>query len=287
MGKALREFQKKTTLMFLGAKVPFLVISLLSLICGIILFHNILYTIYPGEAAVRWRRFGGGTELDYIYPEGMHVIYPWDKMYIYNVRIQEIAPELDVLTKRGLKVHLYLSIRYRPQYKLLGLLHQNVGPDYANIVIVPEIENVLRQIIGTMGAEEIYTTGQKVIIQAINKAIEQVAQRYIDVDDVLIKRIDLPKSVADAIRFKIEQKHLIEAHEYIVEKEKREADRKRIEGEGIRDQLKIISESIPEGEILKWKGIQVTQEISKSDNAKVIIIGTGKDGLPIILNADK
>lgn len=138
-----------------------------------------------------------------------------------------------------------------------------------------------------MGAEEIYTTGRAVIIKAINQAIEQVAQRYINVDSVLIKRIDLPESVAKAIRYKIEQKHLVFAHEFIVEREKKEAERKRIEGEGIRDQLKIISSALPEGEILKWKGAQVTEKIAKSENSKVVIIGNGEAGLPIILNADQ
>jgi len=214
------------------------------------------YTIMPGEAGVYWSRFRGGTRVDYVYPEGMHAIQPWDKMYIYTVRIREIHPELDVLTNTGLRVHLYLSIRFAPKYKFLGLLHKKIGPDYPNRVIIPEIFSVLRDVIGTMGAEQIYTTGRAVIVEAINLAINRVSQRYINVDSVLIKRIDLPDSVAKAIRYKIEQKHLVEAHEFIVEKEKKEAERKRIEGEGIRDQWKIISSSGPD--VLEWLGIKAT-----------------------------
>ena len=262
------------------------VLFLIIMIGIVYMSQRIFFSILPGEAGVHWNRFKG-TEIDYVYPEGFHAIYPWDKMYIYNVRIQEIHPELDVLTNTGLKVHLLLSIRYAPKYKLLGVLHQKVGPEYPRKVIIPEIEAVLRGIIGKMGAEEIYTTGRAVIIKAINQAIEQVAQRYIDVDSVLIKRIELPQSVAKAIRYKIEQKHLVYAHEFIVQREKKEAERKRIEGEGIRDQLKIIASALPEGEILKWKGVEVTEKIAKSENAKIIIIGSGEGGLPIILNADK
>lgn len=255
---------------------------LLALIGVFFLVKSIFYTILPGEAGIRWRRFGGGTMVDYVYPEGMHVIPPWDRFYIYTVRYQEIHPDLDVLTKTGLKVKLSLSIRYAPKYKLLGLLHQKIGPDYANIVIISEIENVLREIMGTMGAEQIYTTGRAVIIEAINQAIERVAQRYINVDAVLIKKIELPDSVADAIRFKIKQKHLVEAHEFIVQKEHKEADRKRVEGEGIRDQLKIVASSLPEGEILYWMAIKATLELSKSKNSKVVVIGSPKTGLPVI-----
>lgn len=220
--------------------IIFPTVILIILIGIVYMSQRIFFSILPGEAGVHWDRFKG-TEIDYVYPEGFHAIYPWDRMYIYNVRIQEIHPELDVLTNTGLRVHLVLSIRYAPKYKLLGVLHQKVGPRYPEKVIIPEIEAVLREIIGTMGAEEIYTTGRAVIIKAINQAIEQMAQRYINIDSVLIKRIDLPESVAKAIRYKIKQKHLVFAHEFIVEREKKEAQRKRIEGEGIRDQLKIIS----------------------------------------------
>ncbi|MCP4623621.1 MAG: hypothetical protein GY850_08840 [bacterium] len=182
---------------------------------------------------------------------------------------------------------LYLSIRYKPQYRLLGMLHQRIGFDYVNIVVIPEIEAVLRDVIGRMGSEEIYTTGRLLIVEALNRAIEQVAQRYINVDDVLIKRIELPEKVAEAIRYKIEQKHLVEAHQFVVDKEEKEAERKRVEGRGIRDQFNIIAEALPKDKLLTWKGIGATEEIAKSDNAKVVIIGAGEEGLPIILNAGK
>jgi regulator of protease activity HflC (stomatin/prohibitin superfamily) len=259
---------------------------LISLLIMTYLFNYIVYIIKPGEAGIFWGLFTG-TKVDYVYPEGIRTVLPYNRMYVYNMRIQEESRTLNVLTRRGLGVDVYYSVRYAPKYKLLGLLHQRVGPDYLNIVILPEIESVLREVIGTMEAEQIWTTGRVVIVKAINDAIEQVEKRYIRVDDVLIKRIELPESVAGAIRFKVEQKHLVEAHEFIVEKEKKEAERKRIEGEGIRDQLSTVAEAIPEGEILKWQGIQATQEIAKSNNAKVVIIGNGKDGLPIILNTDK
>jgi regulator of protease activity HflC (stomatin/prohibitin superfamily) len=207
-------------------------------------------------------------------------------MYIYDVRIQEISKELDVLSKRGLKIHLLFSIRFRPKLEFLGLLHKNIGMDYPNKVILPEIESVLRQTIGTLGSDEIYTSGQKVISEAIENAIEQLHQRYILVDDVLIRKIILPDIVANAIKFKIEQKHLIEAHEYIVEKEIKEAQRKYIEAQGIRNKYNVILQAIKNENILHWEGIQATKDISKSDNAKVVIIGD-KEGLPIIFNSSK
>ncbi|MBF0119263.1 MAG: prohibitin family protein [Desulfobacterales bacterium] len=260
--------------------VPTIIFLVIFLILFTILVKSIFYTIAPGQAAVRWSRFHGGTQIDYVYPEGWNYITPWDKMYIYNIRIQEISHEMSVLSKNGLKVDLNLSIRFAPKYKLLGLLHQKIGPDYANTVIIPEVEAVLREIIGTMEAENIYTTGRALIVEAINKAIEQVAQRYIDIDKVLIKSIQLPDSVEQAIRYKIEQKHLIEATEFIVEKEKKEADRKRVEAAGLRDYNKIVEDSLSK-KIMDWKAIQATMELAKSNNSKVILVGAGERGLPI------
>jgi len=258
---------------------------------GLVLFlallsTRIFFSINPGEAGVRWKRFSG-TQIDRVFGEGFHMIPPWDKMFIYNVRIQELPVELFVLTKTGLKVNLFISIRYAPDFKLLGVLHQQVGPDYAKIVIIPEIESVIREIIGTMDAEQIYTTGRKVIVEAINKAIEQIAQRYINVDDVLIRKIELPQTVAEAIQFKIKQKHLVEAHEYIVEKEKKEAKRKEIEATGIKKHNELVNQSLNNEKILKWHGIQALHAFANSENAKVFVVGYGKEGVPIILNPEK
>jgi len=278
-------FEKKTKKRLENLSIFLQISFLISLLVIIYFIPNILITVYPGEAAVFWSRFFGGTETDKVYGEGWHYIFPWDKMYVYNVRYQAREHELEVLSKAGLTVHLYLSIRYAPEYDFLGLLHKRVGPDYVDIIIIPEVTSVLRETIGTMSAEEIYTTGRKVITIAINDAIEQVAQRYIKIDDVLIKRIDLPSVVADAIKFEIQQKHLVVAHQFIVDKEKIESDRKRIEAAGLRDHFRIIAEALPQGEVLRWKGIEATQRLAESTNAKIVLIG-GSDGLPLILNAE-
>ncbi|MDM8540378.1 prohibitin family protein [Desulfococcaceae bacterium HSG9] len=166
----------------------------------------------PGEAGVLYRTFFGGTVTTRVYPEGIQFILPWDKMYVYNARIQEVPHDFYVLTENGFKVHLDLSIRYRPEYKLIGVLHQQVGEDYVNVVVVPEIENVLRVLIGRLNTEEVYTTEQSLIEKAISGAIEQVAQRYVKVDNVIIKKMQLPKSVEESIRKKIEQKHVADAY---------------------------------------------------------------------------
>lgn len=266
----MRAFFRELFSRFKSLSIHLIIPVLIALIVVVYFANRTFIFVHPGEAAVLWSRFFGGTRTNYVYPEGFHAILPWDVMHIYNVRIQQIAEELDVLTNTGLEIHLYLSIRYQPDYQLLGVLHQQVGPDYPQTVILPEIKSVLREIIGTMGAEEVYTTGRRVIIEAINQAIEQISQRYIMVDKVLIERIELPTSVAEAIRFKIEQRHRIEAQEAI-------AEQRRIEGQGIRDQFQIVNEALHDEKILKWRGIEATLKLAESENAKVVIIGSGQE----------
>lgn len=261
----------------------FILIGLTFTLLFIYLIPNTFIIIHSGEAGVLYRRFSGGTVVDKIYDEGMKIIWPFDIMYIYNVRIQEASREFTVLTKSGLKVGTLISIRYYPEYNQLGVLHQRLGPDYLEKVIIPEIEAVLRIIIGRLEAEEVYRTETSLIEKSVNEAVEEVAQRFVNVDDVLLKRISLPPDIEKAIQYKVEQKHLADAYIFKILKEKREAERKRIEGKGIRDQLKIITEALPENQILKWFGIKTTLELAQSENAKVVIIG-GKDGLPIIGN---
>ena len=268
----------------LRSNLPFFIVCvLLGLFIAFYLYDNIVYSVHSGEGGVLYRRFFGGTVVDRVYPEGIHFIFPWDKMYIYNLRVQQIPYEFDVLTRNGLQVHLNLSIRYFPERTLVGVLHKFVGPEYVKTVVIPEIEHVLRILIGKMAAEDVYTTKQSIIEKALNEAIEKVHRRFISVDNVIIKEITLPPVVAQAIQNKIEQKHRAQAHVYVVERQQREKRRKIIEGEGMQAYNKIVQSSLSP-DILQWMSIQATLELAKSDNTKVVVVGGGKRGLPVFGN---
>jgi regulator of protease activity HflC (stomatin/prohibitin superfamily) len=207
-------------------------------------------------------------------------------MYKYNVRNQTHSHEMVALTLKGLPVTLKLSIRYLPHLVSLGVLHKKIGPDYLNIIVIPEVEASIRAIIGQFDPEQIYTTKRTVIRQLVNDMHEEVSQRFITIDDVLIREIVLPDTIAKAIENKLAERERLEAYQFILGREKQESERKRIEAAGIRDYQRIIAETLTD-DILKVKGILATQEIAKSNNTKIVVIGTGKDGLPIILGADK
>ncbi|MDM8523994.1 prohibitin family protein [Desulfococcaceae bacterium HSG8] len=265
----------------LKRRLPFITIGVLVLLFLFVYMYNrIIVTIGSGEGGVLYLRFFGGTVIDRVYPEGIHAIFPWDTLYIYNVRVQQVSHEFDVLTHNGLKVNLLISIRYYPEYDLLGVLHKKVGPEYVHTVVIPEIEQVLRVLIGRLSAEEVYTTKQSIIQKSLSEAIEQIAQRFVTVDDVLIKRMRLPSAIENAIQDKLSQKHRADAYKYRLEKEKQEAERKRIEASGLKDYNKIVDMSLS-NPVLQWMAIKASLELSKSQNTKVVVVGSGKGGLPI------
>ena len=266
------------------SRLPFFFVFILILLLLVAyLWNHIFITINAGEGGVLYRRFSGGTVTDMVYPEGYHIIAPYNVMTIYNVRYQTHAHKMYALTKKGLKIQLALTIRYKPEYNLLGLLHKTVGPDYLNKVVVPEVEAVLRTLVGDFEAEEVYSTKRAIVQKIVNASLNQVSQRFVKIDDVMITEVDLPTYIEKAIEMKLEQKQLAEAYEYKLQKERKEAERKRIEAKGIQDYNDIVNASLSDN-ILTWKGVNATLELSKSENAKVIVIGSGKQGLPIILD---
>ena len=274
-------FQK--ILRWVKGKLPYLIPLILVLMLLILSFWNrIFIVIGPGQAGALYRPLTSGTVTDYVYPEGLQVLFPLNTMTIYDTRVQVIQHDLTVLTNRGLPITLKLAIRFRPIYELVGVLHQQVGVDYPKKVILPQIESVLRRRIGQHSPEEIYTNKEGVLSNIIALAIEEVGQKFVEVDEIIIRTVELPKPVRTAIEEKLiyEQRHL--AYKFRLEQEKQEAERKRIEALGIMVYQDIISSTLDEN-LLRWQGIQATLELAKSENSKVVVIGSGEQGLPIIL----
>jgi len=265
--------------------IPFLVVGMLVFILGFsYFFSEIVITVNSGEAGVLYKRFFG-TVTDETYPEGIHVIFPWDTLYVYNVRIQTILHEFDIITNKGLPIRLSLAIRFQPDYEMLGMLHQQVGPDYINAIIIPEVESVLRTLLSIYDPEDIYANKEDILTRVIVEATEELEKKYITAKGIVIRSIILPDSIRAAIENKLVQQQLEKAYIHILEKEKKEAERKRIEAQGITDYQNIVIQTLSP-DLIKWQGVQATLELAKSNNAKIVIIGSGKEGLPIILGND-
>jgi regulator of protease activity HflC (stomatin/prohibitin superfamily) len=251
------------------------------LIASILLWNRMVVSIRSGESGVLYRFFTG-TEMEQIYDEGVHLLWPWDRMFIYDMRLQTKEREYSLLTSSGLPVLLNVAVRYRPDIRMLPLLHVAVGPEYLEKVVFPETEAVLRRAVGQYGPEEVYTSKRGFLESIVVSSLSKVESRYILIDDVLVKSVDLPPLVRDAIDQKLVLGEQEKAYEYRLAIEHKEAERKKIEAGGIQEYQRRVGETLTQ-DLLRWQGIQATRELATSNNAKTVVIGAGKDGLPIIL----
>jgi regulator of protease activity HflC (stomatin/prohibitin superfamily) len=247
-------------------------------------WDHIFISIYPGEAGVMWRRFAGGTVRDKVYGEGLHIIFPWDKLIIYSLRVQQRKDSIRILSTAGLYIEMDISLRYYPERRSqLPLLHQEWGPDYADKFVDPEARTAAIAVLGEYPPKELYSLDTTDIQRKIKIKLDgEFSGSHIILHDFLITRLALPKSISDAIERKLVQEQLMQEYDYRLQVAEKEKQRKQIEALGIN-----LFEEISGISMLKWQGLAVTSEIASSNNAKVIVIGTGDGGLPIILNADK
>jgi len=247
-------------------------------------WQSIFITIDSGHAGVLWKQFAGGTVMDKVYGEGLHVIFPWDRMTDYEVRIRENKQSVKVLTSMGLYVDMDISVRFHPERtKQLPFLHVEWGPLYAEKFVIPEVRAAAIAVLGEFPPQKLFSLDSTDIQRKIKKKLDtEFKKSHIVLNDFLISNLSLPKKISDAIERKLEKEQLLQEYSFRLDVERKEKERKEIEAGGIKmfEQLS----GIP---ILKWRGLEVTSEIARSPNSKVIVIGTGDGGLPLILNADK
>lgn len=265
---------------------------LVLLLIFVYLIPDIFYKVGSGEAAVVWYLFAGGTDVQDVRGEGLRVKWPWDRVYIYDIRLREETRTFPALSNDGLPIEVEVSIRFRVHKDSLGQLHKNVGPDYVDRLIVPELGAHVREQISHYRPAELYAVRRAEIQSNILAALEselqldydvgEPEQLAIHVEDVLIRNLTLPATVEAAIESKLAQEQHMLEYDYRLQKEEKERERKKIEAEGIRQFQDIVAEGISE-RYLKWKGIDATLELARSPNAKIVVIGAGDDGLPIIL----
>ena len=255
------------------------------LFIALIAFSNATFvTIDSGERGVIFRRFSGGLDKENIYPPGFHVVAPWNDMYVYDVREQQISEEMEVLSSNGLNIRVDVTVRIRPRFDAIGDLHENFGRDYAERLIRPEVRSSVRQIIGKFTPEELYSTKRDEVQTLISEDLSNTLDNnFIDLRAILIRDIELPDKVRMAIEEKLEAEQASLKYEYILSREKQEAERRLIEANAKSAANRVLNESLSEN-ILRDKGIEATLELAKSPNSKVVIVG-GDDGggLPLIL----
>ncbi len=266
------------------ARIRGLMIAALVFAPILLLWGSLTVTIPSGHAGLLFHTFGEGVNPDETpLSSGFHFKAPWNKVYDYEVRQKERMERIEVLSSNLLKIEMDMTVFFQPQFSELGLLEIERGRNYEEKVVVPAMRSVAREVIAKYLPEEFNTTRRDEIQTEIDARMrEKLSENYLQLNDVLIRNIRLPKKLEEAIERKLQQEQESLEYEFRLEKASKEADRMRIEAEGIRDYQAIVSKGISQ-ELLKWKGIEATSALANSPNTKVVVIGSAKDGLPLIL----
>tara|TARA_R110002096_G_scaffold378222_7_gene572153 strand:- start:27868 stop:28710 length:843 start_codon:yes stop_codon:yes gene_type:complete len=265
---------------------PYIFIGVAVIIILIVL-SNIFVILQPTERAVIFKKYTSGLDVENVKTEGLNIVAPWNDVIIFRVEEQQIEETMDVLSRDGLSINIDVSLRFRPAPDKIGYLYRAFRDNYIESLIRPELRSAVRQIIGQYTPEELYASKRQEIETKIQLSISKVLEEnYVDLKALLFRSIKLPEMIKTAIEQKLSAEQESQKYEYILEKEEKEAERRRIDAEGKAKANKILSASITDN-ILREKGISATIELAKSSNSKIIVIGGGGDGLPLILNADK
>lgn len=225
-----------------------------------------------------------GTVSDNTLKAGINFVNPMARVVKFSVKTQELKETMDVPSKEGLTVQLEISALFHLNPEKAAEVYKSVGENYVEVILEPQFRSVARGVTAGYEAKALYTSEREMLAQIILKDIEKITEpRGITVETTPLRRIGLPAGLTQSIESKLQAEQESQRMEFILSKEKLEADRKRIEAQGISDFQKIVVQGISD-QLLRWKGIEATEKLATSTNAKVVIIGAGKDGLPLILD---
>ncbi len=266
-------------------KLPKITIPVLvGVILLIIIIAKSSVTISSGHAGVLYQTFGNGVVTDQPpLGEGFHIIAPWNRVFVYEIRQQELSEKMQVLSSNGLEIKLDASAWYQPVSTDVAKLHQEKGENYLQRVIQPAIRSAARSVVGRYTPEQLYSSKRDAIQSEIYEETKKILDnQYIQLNEVLVRDVTLPPAIKDAIERKLRQEQESLEYEFRLEKATKEAQKVRIEAQGKADANAILSASLTD-KVLQDKGIDATLELAKSQNAKVVIVGSGDSGLPLIL----
>lgn len=224
-----------------------------------------------------------GSVSNTILPPGINVVLPLTRVVKMSVQTQEIKETADVPSREGLILNLETSLLFQVDPAKAGDIYRTVGSDYVGTIVEPQFRSSIREITASYEAKALYSAERERIATEIFQLFRRLASdRGIVVQQVLLRKIGLPPVVANAIQEKLRREQESEQMKFVLAKEQQEAERKRIEAQGIADFQRIVAQGIS-AQLLEWKGIEATEKLATSTNAKVVVIGSSKSGLPIIL----
>lgn len=262
----------------------YLLPGLLGFFVLVILISKSAITIGSGQAGVLYKTFGNGVVTDEApLGEGFHIVAPWNRVFIYEVRQQELFEKMKVLSSNGLEIQIDASAWFQPTYESLGKLHQEKSEQYVNRILLPAIRSAARSVVGRYTPEQLYSSKRDAIQQEIFAETKvYVENQYIQLNEILVRDVTLPPTIREAIEKKLKQEQETLEYEFRLVTADKEAQRQRIEARGKADANLILSASLTD-KILQDKGIDATIKLAESPNSKIVIVGSGESGLPLIL----
>ena len=263
--------------------LPYIILGVIALFVVMGISSSIFYTLGPTERGVIFYKFSGSLDKEHVIQSGFHMKAPWNELIKYEVSEISTDETMDINDKNGLPIHVDVTVRYYPVYDKIGYVYEKFKEDYQTRLVIPEVRSMTRQVMARYTAEEIYSTKRAEVENTIKAETEKILnENYINSTAVLIRSIKLPDQIRVAIESKLQQEQEALAYQYRLDKEKSEAERKRIAAEGEAKANNIVNSSLSD-KLLKMRGIEATLELSKSPNSKVVVIGSGGDGMPLIL----
>jgi regulator of protease activity HflC (stomatin/prohibitin superfamily) len=219
-------------------------------------------------------------------PSGVHLIFPFTRVHKMSIQTVELKETAEVPSKEGLVMDLEGSLLYRLDPLKAAEIYRTVGRDYAEVIVIPQIRSAIREITASYDAKALYSSEREQIARETFELFKKMTgDRGILAEAVLLRKIGFPPVVANAIQEKLKREQEAEQMKFVLQKEQQEAERKRIEAQGISDFQKIVAQGLS-AQVLEWKGIEATEKLAMSPNTKVVVIGNTKSGLPIILGGE-
>ena len=247
---------------------------------------SLFYLIESTERGVIFYKLSDvGLDKKNVIKPGFHYKAPWNEVYVFDITDNLVEETIDVLDKNGLNINVDVTMSFHPKYDSIGELYETYQLDYLRRLVRPEFRSTVRQVMGRYTAEEIYSTKRSEVETSIQREASTALSKpgnNIIMKSLLIRSIALPAQIKNAIEMKLKQEQEALAYQFRLQKEQSEAERKRIAANGEAIANKIINNSLTPA-LLKMRGIEATVKLSESPNSKVIVIGSSKDGLPIIL----
>ncbi len=264
-------------------KLKPILILVAAIIILIIFIKSTFIILQPTEKGIVFRKYTSGLDVEHVKNEGLNIIAPWNDLIVYEVAEQQIEETMDVLSVDGLSISLDVSIRFRPKAQEIGYLYQLFRDQYIENLVRPELRSAVRRIIGEYTPEELYATKRQEIEVAIQSSTHAILDtNHVELTALLFRSIKLPETIKQSIEDKLKADQEAQKRQYLMEIAQKDAEIHITEAKGKAEANRILSASLTD-KVLKEKGIQATEELAKSENAKIVVVGGGKDGLPIIL----